>query len=382
MKKYRKIIWMLCAAASMVAVGACGSAQNEGTTTNQENTAVPLEKEESDDASDTESEPKDKSDTKQESEETSSSDASEEKEKTSSKETDQVPALFQKLSGYTFTFCSGAGAWSTELNINADRSFSGFYSDSDMGDTGEGYPNGTVYQCGFEGAFTKPEKVNEYTYLVRIESINYEKNVDEEEFIDGIRYHYSEPYGLDNANEIYIYLPGAPVSELPEEFKQWVSMTGMLEGAGGTTTTYGIYNVEAQDGFFGAEKTATDASGLSDSGAAIDTELANVESRAAEVQAKLDQATTQTDINEASSELYTIWDTELNQIWGTLKATLDEATMNTIVEEEKNWISQKEQAMKEAGAAYEGGSMQSAVESQKGAELTRERVYQLAAYLR
>ena len=38
------------------------------------------------------------------------------------------------------------------LDIRPDGSFEGEYFDSDMGSTGEGYPNGTVYLCDFERA--------------------------------------------------------------------------------------------------------------------------------------------------------------------------------------------------------------------------------------
>ena len=43
------------------------------------------------------------------------------------------------------TFASGAGGWSTELTLNPDGSFNGNYHDSEMGDTGEDYPNGSMY---------------------------------------------------------------------------------------------------------------------------------------------------------------------------------------------------------------------------------------------
>ena len=51
------------------------------------------------------------------------------------------------------TFSSGAGAWRTSLILNADGTFVGEYSDSDMGDIGDAYPNGTFYFCSFSGQF-------------------------------------------------------------------------------------------------------------------------------------------------------------------------------------------------------------------------------------
>lgn len=72
---------------------------------------------------------------------------------------------FADLENLQFYFASGAGGWRTEMHIESDGSFSGVHSDSDMGSTGEGYPNGTYYYCDFEGTFTVPVKINDYTYL-------------------------------------------------------------------------------------------------------------------------------------------------------------------------------------------------------------------------
>ena len=55
--------------------------------------------------------------------------------------------------------------------------------------------------------------------------------------------------------------------------------------------------------------------------------------------------------------------------------------MEKLTSEQRAWIREKEAAAKDAGAPYEGGSMQSMVISQKAAELTKERVYQLLEYL-
>ena len=46
-------------------------------------------------------------------------------------------------------FSSGAGAWGTVLELAPDGAFTGSFHDTNMGETGEGYPNGTVYLCSF-----------------------------------------------------------------------------------------------------------------------------------------------------------------------------------------------------------------------------------------
>ena len=52
---------------------------------------------------------------------------------------------------------------------------------------------------------------------MKIEEIGYENEVGTEEIKDEILYCYSTAYGLDEAEEILIFLPGAPFRELPEE---------------------------------------------------------------------------------------------------------------------------------------------------------------------
>ena len=69
---------------------------------------------------------------------------------------------FDDLKMVQFRFSSGAGAWATILNIREDGSFHGWYQDSNS-EIGEGYPNGSCYQCDFSGQFTEPMKVNDYT---------------------------------------------------------------------------------------------------------------------------------------------------------------------------------------------------------------------------
>ena len=48
----------------------------------------------------------------------------------------------------------------------------------------------------------------------------------------------------------------------------------------------------------------------------------------------------------------------------------------------KKWISYKENAIEQAGLEYEGGTMRPMVENQTGADLTKQRVYELSQYLK
>ncbi len=289
---------------------------------------------------------------------------------------DENSAIFAEMAKYSYSFSSGAGAWSTELTVKEDGSFEGMYHDTDAGDTGDDYPDGTVYTCNFTGKFATPEKVDEYTYKTKIESISYDKEEGKEELADGRKYVSSTAYGLDDAKDIYIYVKGASISSLPEEYLDWVRSA--IDDTDTTLPFYGIYNENAKTGFSGySESDSTERT------SAIDAELAQVQAQADELSDKLEnEADTQDDMNTLSSEIYKLWDDELNSIWAQLKNTLDTDTMSSLTSQEKTWIKDRDTQMKEAGEEYEGGSLQSMAMSNKGAQLTRTRVYQLADYLR
>ena len=158
----------------------------------------------------------------------------------------------------SLSFASGAGGWSTELEVAEDGSFTGFHHDSDMGDTGENYPNGTVYICHFRGQFSQPEQVDDLTYTMRLEWIEAEEVEGEEEetFADGVRYIGSYPYGLDDADEVLIYLPGSQRQNLPEYFVNWTwafapwnTDDELSQNGEDELTCYGLYNVAGAQGF-------------------------------------------------------------------------------------------------------------------------------------
>ncbi len=316
---------------------------------------------------------------------------------------DSSAKLFAELSGWNFEFSSGAGAWSTELKIEADGSFSGSYHDSDMGTTGDGYPDGTVYLCDFTGKFAPVQKVNDYTYKTKLEKLETEEEDGKEELADGMKFIYSTPYGLADAQDIYIYIKGAPTDKLPAEYQDWVKFP--LDGAK-TLPFYGLYNEKEQLGFYswdasdlddtqsgitadispetGADSSSADTgTDSTDSGAdtmdgLIDT--LNVTSRLEERLQK--ENLTQEEMNELSDELYKAWDAQLNTTWKQMKRTLDAETMEKITKEQREWLKERDIMIKEAGKGYEGGSIQSMLMSTEGAELTRERVYDLFEYLR
>lgn len=114
--------------------------------------------------------------------------------------------LFNQLNGKNFSFASGAGGWCTEVVFGPNGTFKGNYHDSDMGDTGYNYPNGTVYICDFDGAFDDVTKIDAYTYSMRLKELNTDRMPDDVEISEGVKYIYSDPYGLDNADVFYVDL--------------------------------------------------------------------------------------------------------------------------------------------------------------------------------
>jgi hypothetical protein len=153
---------------------------------------------------------------------------------------------FAGLNGWEFEFTSGAGGWRTFVEIASDGTFSGGFHDSEMGSAGEDYPDGTVYFCDFSGKFVSMKKIGAYEYAIQCETLTQEGKEGEEEIIDGVKYIISTPYGFDDADEFRLYLPGKKVSELPEEYLEWVRVA--IEDKD-ELAFYGIYNVGGKQGF-------------------------------------------------------------------------------------------------------------------------------------
>ena len=160
---------------------------------------------------------------------------------------EEQSSVFEKIP-QEFVFTSGAGGWETVITINSDGTFTGEYKDSEMGDTGENYPNGTMSICNFKGKFTSPKQVDEYIYSMKLEYLEQEKNPGDEYYEEGTRYLVSEPDGFAHADEFLIYFPGIAIANLPDGFTNWLNAFLNVQ----TTEIfphYGIYNVGGEEGF-------------------------------------------------------------------------------------------------------------------------------------
>ena len=146
------------------------------------------------------------------------------------------------------TFASGAGAWCTGLTLERDGSFAGAYHDSEMGDKGEGYPNGSCYISTFSGRFGRIQQVDDHTWAMSLEELTVQETPGEEWIEDGIRYIASEAYGLEKGTEFLLYSPETPTEGLDEEFLTWWPSRNLEDF--NTLNCWGLWNQEMGYGFF------------------------------------------------------------------------------------------------------------------------------------
>ena len=154
--------------------------------------------------------------------------------------------FFAQFNGMTWSFCSGAGAWSTDLKIQPDGSFIGDYHDSDMGDKAEAYPNGTVYICSFSGKMSLVEQVDENSWKLRVDELSYTEPNGKEVFEDGCKYIYTDVYGLSAGDEMMLYKPGTPVDSFTDEMKFFAHAFDLT-----VLPSWYFYSVKNNSGFEG-----------------------------------------------------------------------------------------------------------------------------------
>lgn len=143
---------------------------------------------------------------------------------------------------------SGVGAWGTSLELRSDGTFGGEYTDFDMGDVGDGYPNGTMYICDFDGSFSNIQRIYDYLYCMELYELIEPSSEVREWCEDGTRYILSEPVGMEEGNIYYLYTPEAPTYDLSSDCVDWYTMLyGEISGE-----TLGCYCLEnaSEDVYF------------------------------------------------------------------------------------------------------------------------------------
>ena len=273
---------------------------------------------------------------------------------------------FADLENLEFLFASGAGSWGTLLYVKNDGSFAGTYTDYDAV-TAADYQNGMITLSEFNGQFTKPEKVNDYTYSVKIDEINYKEEPGKEEIVDDVLYCYSGAHGLNDAENILIYLPGAPLAELPEDFRSWIGYSDLSKTEERELPFYALNNEKEQFGFTSRNIIES-----------LQQIIASAEEDAALLEDSIiNDDLTQAGLNEKSYEIYNTWDMAMNNVCYFLNWSKNADTMERLTKEQSEWRDKKEKAVSDAAAEFEGGSMSAMAANLKAAEMTKERVYEL-----
>ena len=276
--------------------------------------------------------------------------------------------LFSTLSKYSYSFSSGAGGWSTELYIEKNGDFHGMYHDSEMGAIGDDYPGGEYYFSSFSGTFTGISKIDDLTYELTYDEINYKNEVGTTEIIDGMKYIYSEAYGLAPGTTFKVYLPGTEVSTLSEEVMSWVHFD---IGDAKTLETPVIENVDEMEAFSSWERLSAKEE--------AEMELSSYKTSYDYYNENLQNAMTTLDMSKAANSMYKAADDCLNSIWTIVKYNVSEDEFASILDEQRNWINEKEAKIKELST--DSGSLGPVDASITAADMTFERCEKLIEYL-
>lgn len=174
----------------------------------------------------------------------------------SAKKDDETKTEYFKMFAGEYTFTSGAGAWSTQIEIKDDGTFTGKYQDTDAGYRGKGY-EATLYLSEFSGKFINPKKINDYKYSFELSELKYKNTPGTEEITDpygqgvNMLVKYSDAYGLNNNTKtIYAYTESAPISKLPEGLLSWVDILRDEDAKNSSILSYKcLYAVEPKYGW-------------------------------------------------------------------------------------------------------------------------------------
>lgn len=147
------------------------------------------------------------------------------------------------------TFCSGAGAWRTNLALTSDGSFTGQFTDWDAAAQ---YPGGLYRICTFSGTFSDLRQLDEHSYSMMLENLTCQETEGEEWVEDGTLYIGSTPYGIEGGTTFYLYTPEASTDVLTTESLQveWPDWNLPETVPAGTLGCWLLYNADMDQGFF------------------------------------------------------------------------------------------------------------------------------------
>ena len=147
--------------------------------------------------------------------------------------------IYNELTGKSFIFSSGVGAWRTAFTFTDNGHFSGVYSDANQSE---------INVSEFSGQFKVYNEIDEYTYQLILDEFQVTSETGKEE-TDGemtIKY-VAEPHGFQKGtNTFELYLPYKPKNEVSEEYLSWVFNQANNEYE--FLNSFGLYNVTHQFG--------------------------------------------------------------------------------------------------------------------------------------
>ncbi len=147
-----------------------------------------------------------------------------------------------------YYFQSGVGNWYTYIELYSDGTFTGSYSDTNLGESGNGY-NFTTYYNEFSGCFDGPHSSGSYSYGAHVKQLKLKYKVGNSEiktdqYGQKIRYVYSNPSGISEGDFFSLYVEGTPTNMLPNDFSQYVMYLN-----DGTLQYNAFYNVSGYSVF-------------------------------------------------------------------------------------------------------------------------------------
>ncbi len=131
-----------------------------------------------------------------------------------------------------------------------------------------------------------------------------------------------------------------------------------------------------------SEQIKADVDYMVSTSSSLQEELENIDKIIEKYNPLAEAAQTQGEMNVASGWFYTIWDTELNSLWSRFTNIADEHTKDTVLTEQRNWISMKEEViLLSIGTRDENGSMYPLLQNSLLEDITKNRSYVIAKKL-
>ena len=160
----------------------------------------------------------------------------------------------------TMIYDAGEGAWSTELTLHRDGTFSGSYRDYNVSSADpalEEYfnaelPNGIYSKCDFIGRFGNIRKISDVEYAMDLEELTYLQAPHVLEVVDGALVDSAEAYGLSRAEEVRLYLPGRTTADFSLGVQERLKRLSGVSDLPVVLDRWCLYNCEEGTTFLGS----------------------------------------------------------------------------------------------------------------------------------